>query len=150
MDENKVAMKDEIPYFLQVQDMDLARQKQTIQDLEDLAAYRRLKLQAYKDWSASGGKEFTYYNEKGELVKIDVHAKRQEAAATQDDMAGTEISPAYTVRKAYRDYLTGQVTDLGRTPSTIHWTPVPPPIDLTWFDRVCLRFQSWIRRLRGL
>lgn len=155
-------MKDEygIYEFLQMPDLELARAKQTQQDLEDLAAYRRIKMQAYDAWSKSMGKEFTYYNEKGELVKIDVLAKRAEAAATQDAMAGTEIGPQFTVRKAYRDYLsspggvgTGDTAALGvrnslpgidrrgDSHSPIRWTPVAPPVDLTWFDRVCLWFQ---------
>ena len=114
-------MKDETShYFFQVPDLELARLKQTEADLESLAKYRRLKLEAYQAWSASMGKEFTYYNKDGVLEKVDVQAKRADAIATQDGMEGTEIGPQYSVRKAYREYLsspggvgTGDTADLG-------------------------------------
>lgn len=152
-------MKDEIPYFLQVPDLELARLKQTEADLESLAKYRALKMEAYKAWSASGGKEFTYYNKDGELVKVDVEAKRAEAAATQDGMAGNEINQAYSVRKIYRDYLGlpeslrgiqeggARSPDLRPKQSPLRWTPLPPPVDLTTLDKVCLWFQKLIKGL---
>jgi hypothetical protein len=146
-------MTDElIPYFLQVPDLELARLKQTEADLESLAKYRSLKMQAYDSWSKSMGKEFTYYNKDGVLEKVDVVAKRADAAATQDGLAGTEIGPAYAVRKVYKDYLSnpegGFIGSYGlaKPNSPLRWTPVPPPLDLTWFDKVCLWFQ---RRFNG-
>lgn len=158
---DEIKMKDEIPYFLQVIDLELARLKQTEADLESLASYRRLKIQAYKDWSASGGKEFTYYNKDGELVKVDVEAKRAEAAAAQDSLAGTEIGPQFSVRKSYKNFLqepghntsgwdkfTASLPGLdrrGKIESPLRWTPIPPPVDLSLFDKVCLWFQKLIK-----
>jgi hypothetical protein len=157
-------LKDEIaPYFLQVPDLELARLRQTEADLESLAKYRRLKLEAYQSWSASMGKEFTYYNAKGELEKIDVEAKRAEAAATQDSFAGKEIGPQYSVRKAYRDHLSDPshaiegwckefaslpgIDRRGKLNSPLKWTPIPPPIDLSRWEKVCLWFQKSIKEL---
>jgi hypothetical protein len=161
-------VKDEIaPYFLQVPDLELARLKQTESDLESLAKYRRLKLEAYQSWSASMGKEFTYYNKDGVLEKVDVQAKRADAIATQDGMAGTEIGPQYSVRKAYREHLSAagglgagdpaslgirnslpSIDRTGKLESPLRWTPIPPPIDLSRWDKVCLWFQKSIRRLQ--
>jgi hypothetical protein len=155
-------LKDDlIPYFLQVPDLEQARLKQTEADLESLAKYRALKSQAYDAWSKSMGKEFTYYNKDGVLEKVDVESKRENAKATQDEMAGTEINAANTVRKAYRDHLStpgamaiGDAASLavrnslpgidrrGSISSPLRWTPIPPPIDLTTFDKVCLWFQK--------
>lgn len=156
-------MSDEYSYLISVPDMELARLKQTEADLESLAKYRRLKLEAYDSWSKSMGKEFTYYNADGQLEKIDVTAKRAEAAAAQDSMAGMEIKPAYSVRKAYKDYLESpghgtegwckEVASLpgmdrtGKFESPLRWTPVPPPVALSRFDRVCLWFQDLVRRI---
>lgn len=150
----KDKMRDDlIPYMLQVPDLELARLKQTEADLESLAAYRRLKLQAYKDWSASMGKEFTYYNAKGELEKIDVGAKRAAAATLQDSMEGEAIGPQYSVRKVYRDYLSGAtpgseaLDGLGQIGIRLSPLPTPkaPPLDMTWFDRICMWFQNLIK-----
>lgn len=151
-------LKDETShYFLQVPDLELARLKQTEADLESLAKYRRLKLEAYQAWSASMGKEFTYYNKDGVLEKVDVQAKRADAIATQDGMEGTEIGPQYTVRKAYREHLSGMGAmgqgqerqgEMGIRSSPLRWTPIPPPIDLSRWDRVCLWFQSLVRNKR--
>ena len=143
-----------IPYFLQVPDLELARLRQTEADLESLSKYRRLKMQAYADWSASMGKEFTYYNSKGELEKIDVLGKRAAALEVQNSMEGQEIGPQFTVRKAYREHLSGLspttegVGGLGQVGIRLSPLPTPraPPLDLTWFDRVCLCFQYFVKR----
>lgn len=149
-------MRDElIPYFLQVPDLELARLRQTEADLESLAKYRALKMEAYKAWSASMGKEFTYYNSKGELEKIDVLGKRAAAIEVQNSMEGEEIGPQFTVRKAYRDHLSGitasgeALDGLGQVGIRLSPLPTPkaPPLDLTAFDRVCLWFQSVIKRI---
>jgi len=141
-------LSDEYSYLVSIPDLELARLRQTEADLESLAKYRRLKLEAYDSWSKSMGKEFTYYNKDGTLEKVDVEAKRAEAAATQDSMAGMEIGPQHSVRKAYKDYLEspggGPALSLS---SPLRWTPVPPPVALSRFDKVCLWFQSLIRRI---
>lgn len=145
-------------------DMELARLKQTESDLESLAKYRALKMQAYDSWSKSMGKEFTYYNKYGILEKIDVAAKRADASTTQDSLAGTEIGPQFSVRKAYKEHLSdpthgttpwsaavGSLPGMdrrGTIESPLRWTPIPPPLDLTWFDRVCIWLQRLIKRTK--
>ena len=47
-----------------------ARQVQMKQDLLDLAKYRARKIEAYKQWSASGGQEFVTSDLKGQRMVV--------------------------------------------------------------------------------